>query len=217
MAQDPTAVMGRRIGAVVIDGLVVLVPLTIIQTSQYQYIDKGSDQAATDYCTQYTQGSSGTCVSFGSTAYFTDTNSAWPALLLFGLPLLMFVILQGLTGWTLGKLITGIRTVQEDGRVVGIPRALVRWLFWIIDSLPVLWLVGLITSLTTTGHRRVGDMVAKTFVVDKRAVGQPVRVPGLAGSPPTMDQHRRRSRRRPPSTAPSGTRRGAPTSSGTPS
>ena len=62
-----------------------------------------------------------------------------------------------------------------------------RWLLWIADGFPYfLPLVGFIVGLTTVGHRRVGDMVAKTFVVRSSAVGAPIVVPGLtAPAPPT--------------------------------
>ena len=99
--------------------------------------------------------------------------------------LLIFVVLQGLTGWTPGKLITGIRTVKADGSIVGIPKAFVRWILLIVDGQPCgLPLVGFITGLTTQGHQRVGDMAAKTFVVTRAAVGSPIAVPGLTAPPP---------------------------------
>jgi hypothetical protein len=51
---------------------------------------------------------------------------------------------------------------------------------WIVDGQPLgLPLVALITGASTKGHRRVGDMVAKTFVVNKSQVGTVPHVPGL--------------------------------------
>jgi hypothetical protein len=87
----------------------------------------------------------------------------------------------------IGKLLLGIRTVREDGRAAGMGKALVRWLLWIVDGFPYfLPLVGFIVALTSTGHRRVGDMAAKTFVVRKAAMGSPIIVPGLT-APPVME------------------------------
>jgi hypothetical protein len=40
-------------------------------------------------------------------------------------------------------------------------------------------LVGFIVALTSRGHRRVGDMAAKTFVVGGQYMGYPVAVPGM--------------------------------------
>ncbi len=43
--------------------------------------------------------------------------------------------------------------------------------------------VGFIVALTTIGHRRVGDMVAKTYVVRASAAGQPILIAGLTAPP----------------------------------
>ena len=101
------------------------------------------------------------------------------------LSLLYLVVLQGLTGKTVGKLTTGIRTVREDGQVPGIGKALIRWLLLIVDDFPyfIPMLVGFVCALSSAGHRRVGDMGAKTFVVVKAAAGQPIAVPGLTAAP----------------------------------
>ena len=187
MVPDPTAVMGRRVGAVAIDGVVVFVPGAIAFSSSLQSFDYPSSTVARDNCDTYNiDHSNSFCVTSGSTMYFSEGGTGGAPLIIFGVSLVMFVLLQGLTGWTVGKLLTGVRTVREDGRPAGILRALVRWLFWIVDSLPVLWLVGIITASTSTGHRRVGDMVAKTFVVRKEAAGRPVAVAGLTSAPPIM-------------------------------
>src|SRR3546814_18146228 len=78
-----------------------------------------------------------------------------------------------------------IGVVGEDGRAPGLGKALLRWVLWVLDGFPyVLPLVGGIVALTTVGHRRVGDMAAKTFVVDRGAMGSPIVVPGLTAPPP---------------------------------
>jgi hypothetical protein len=98
--------------------------------------------------------------------------------------LLILVLLQGLTGASVGKAIAGLRTVGEDGQRPGIGKAFIRTLLWAVDAAPWLVpLVGLITGLTTTGHRRVGDMAAKTFVVRAADAGSPIVVPGLTAAP----------------------------------
>jgi hypothetical protein len=173
--------MGRRIGAAVIDGLVVFVPFIVFQTSQMESFEYSSSDEATDKCEDFNElHESGICVNAGETIYYSDDVGPAP-LLLFGLAIAMFVVLQGLTGWTLGKLATGIRVVRAtDGRVPGIGKAIVRWLLWIVDSLPIFWLVGIITAATSTGHRRVGDMAAGTLVVRADAAGRPIGAPGLS-------------------------------------
>jgi len=91
------------------------------------------------------------------------------------------VLLQGITGASVAKMLVGLRVVDGGGRVCGVGRAIVRWLFLIVDQF-FCFLVGLITMLVTRPHRRVGDMVAGTYVVSTADVGRPV-VPQAAMPP----------------------------------
>jgi uncharacterized RDD family membrane protein YckC len=186
LPDDPTKVFGRRVGAAVIDGVIVAVPTFIVVSSEFEYIELGSTDAASEFCDTFNDSfESGICVNADNTAYFNDDFSPAPFLVGLGGGLLLFVLLQGLLGWTVGKLLTGIRTVQADGSKPGLGRALVRWLcLLLVDSQPCgIPLVGFITGLTSTGHRRVGDMVAKTYVVRKSAAGSPIAVPGVSVAP----------------------------------
>lgn len=96
----------------------------------------------------------------------------------------VFVLQRGITGRTLGTTALGVRTVNAEGAPPGPAVALLRSVAGVVDYLPCcLPLVGLITIFTTTGHRRVGDMAAKTYVVDARA-GAPA--PTANPSPPPI-------------------------------
>lgn len=140
-----------------------------------------------------------TCFDLGDKVYFSslsDTLLQNGVVLVYGVAVL--VLWQGLSGRTVGKALAGLRTVDENGQGPGIGKALVRTLLWIVDSQPCgLPLVGLATGLTSTGHRRVGDMAAKTYVVRKTDAGRPVIVPGATptygvpagyGAPPGYGQ-----------------------------
>jgi hypothetical protein len=189
-SSDPTAVMGRRIGATFIDGLLIFVPTAIVTYESFDSLTRGerldlpsSIGDAESFCDRYTDlhtDDGGICFTTGQTVHYSDGDWVGAfSLTLYGLAIFVHVILQSLTGWTPGKAIVGLRVVQEDGRKAAFWRVLVRWLLWIVDGLPFLGLVAFITGLTTTGHRRVGDMVAKTYVVPKQYVGRPVAVPGV--------------------------------------
>ncbi|MDP1821270.1 MAG: RDD family protein [Acidimicrobiales bacterium] len=178
---DPTKVIGRRVVAALIDGAIVFGLPIGVASSEIEYLELEEGQDGDEFCDEYIDRFDGVCIAVDDTAYFSEA-SATPTLVLVGLALAIYVILQGLTGWTIGKLLTGIRTVREDGGRPGIGKALVRWLFWIVDGLPFLGLVAFITSLTTVGHRRVGDMVAKTFVVRAAAAGSPIGVGVVSGT-----------------------------------
>lgn len=188
---DPTKVFGRRVLAALIDGLLIIVPAIVLVTSQLEYLDTaglGVDPQV--FCDRFIEDPGGVCLNaddIDGRVYFSEgVPGAGTAFFWIANPLLL-VLLQGLAGWTPGKLVTGIRTVGEDGRAPGIGRAAVRWLLWIADGFPYfLPLVGFIVGLTTVGHRRVGDMVAKTFVVRASAMGSPIVVPGLTAPPAPM-------------------------------
>ena len=189
---DPTAVFGRRVLAALIDGALILVPVFVLLTSSFEYLEQTDLPIADgqEFCDQFMDENNGFCVDatdIDDRVYFADEVSPGPTVFYWGGTFALLVLLQGFTGWTLGKLLTGIRTVQEDGRPPGFVKALVRWLLWIADGFPYfLPLVGFIVGLTTVGHRRVGDMVAKTFVVRSSAAGSPIVVPGLTAPPPPV-------------------------------
>jgi len=91
------------------------------------------------------------------------------ALVYFALVLAYFVVWQGLTGVTVGKLVTRIRTVKEDdpAQPPGVGRALARWFLTFADAFPYIipMLTGFVVALTNKDNKRIGDMVAGTLVV----------------------------------------------------
>ena len=73
-------------------------------------------------------------------------------------------------GQTPGKRWAGIRVIKETGRPINAFEAIARNLIRIIDLLPGVYAVGIVTMLLNSKNRRLGDFVAGTLVVhDKRA------------------------------------------------
>ena len=208
---DPTAVMGRRILAYFIDGLIGLIVLLALliplARSKAETRTFANNAEASAFCNDIndntfgTDGSSGTfesnrstggqlfpsdstfCIPVGTTNYIytgADANSLFGQFQLFSIlsTALNVLVLQGLTGASIGKYMTGIRVVRENGDRVGFGWNLLRWLLLFVDSF-CFALVGLITAFSSKGHRRVGDMAASTFVVRKSAMGSPIQVPGM--------------------------------------
>jgi len=76
-----------------------------------------------------------------------------------------YTLLEGSTGQTIGKMITKIRVVKEDGSKMDMGPAFVRNLLRIVDALPVSYLVGALLIWYSKKEQRLGDMIAKTVVI----------------------------------------------------
>jgi uncharacterized RDD family membrane protein YckC len=72
-------------------------------------------------------------------------------------------------GQSPGKRIAGVRVVTVEGGTPGVGAVLIRNIFRLIDCLPTLYFVGLMTTLFSAQRVRVGDMAAGTMlVIDER-------------------------------------------------
>jgi uncharacterized RDD family membrane protein YckC len=192
---DPTAVLGRRILAHIIDTVVYaaafLIPAVLLTESR--------DFAPGETLDRLGQASNGDLLTYWGSTVYTLSESDWMLALgiAAGVFFLSTVLVQGLTGRTLGKFVTGIRTVNADGNRPGILRALVRSLSWIIDGIPsfAVPIVGGIIALVTTGRRRLGDLLGGTYVVHRSFAGTPILQPdetaddeAAEASDPTPDE-----------------------------
>jgi uncharacterized RDD family membrane protein YckC len=77
-------------------------------------------------------------------------------------------------GRTLGKLAMGLRAVRDDGGPIGFRQALVRGLGgFVLDKFgplfPLSVPIGMVTIGTSASSKRIGDMLAGTFVINERA------------------------------------------------
>ena len=176
---DPTAVVGRRIVAYVIDGAIATGILVAVAAAT---VSNSYSHAPTSACERLRnfQDFSGQCVQFGSHV-FTWNGGRFGIAVLAGVlvGIANNVLLQGLTGASVGKFATGLRVIDAQGEICGVGRALVRWLLLLtVDDFPYCFpLVGLITVSVTRPHRRVGDMVARTDVVATADLHRPVVAP----------------------------------------
>ena len=184
---DPTNVMGRRIGAYFIDVGVPTVIAIIVGFTIWLGSASRIDGVPTNYCNDVPHPGHA-CLQSGSTAYLA-TNSVTSRAFLVGFLIwsiapLEAIILQGITGATVGKYMFGLRVVRADGSIAGFGWVLLRTFLFIVDNM-CFAIVGLVSSSVTHPHRRVGDMAAGTFVVGKHSVGHPVAAyPVYAAAPP---------------------------------
>jgi uncharacterized RDD family membrane protein YckC len=72
-------------------------------------------------------------------------------------------------GRTPGKRMAGVHIVTRDGSPPGVTALLTRNVFRFVDSLPVAYGVGLVATLVTKDHVRIGDMAAGTLLTYERA------------------------------------------------
>jgi uncharacterized RDD family membrane protein YckC len=180
----PTAVVGRRVVAFLIDGLILAAvnaalffALADTDEELTARVLSGDLDPDANVFVNLTLGDSTYSVTGGKAAlFFLATFVVW---------FLYWVVWQGLKGVTVGKALTGIRLVRNDGSAPGMWKSFVRQFLWIVDSFPYLipYLTGFITAMVSKNNRRVGDMVAGTLVVKKAFAGAAAS-PGESSSPP---------------------------------
>jgi uncharacterized RDD family membrane protein YckC len=139
MAHDRTEVLGRRIGAALID-LVVVVALLVVLGLLIGESETGDG------------------------AVQVSLNGR-PALVWAALSLFYYFASEAMTGRTLGKRLLGLRVAAADGGRAGAGQIAIRTAFRLVDGVGF-YLVGLIVVLASGRRRqRLGDLVARTIVV----------------------------------------------------
>lgn len=111
-------------------------------------------------------------------ALFARVSANWAAgiyiLSLFFMQWGYFTLFEALdNGRTPGKHIAKIRVIHRSGRAISFVESLARNLVRVVDYLPGLYAVGLISIFVSRQNQRLGDMVAGTLVVRDRPVESP--------------------------------------------
>lgn len=71
-------------------------------------------------------------------------------------------------GQTPGKRVVGLRTIHASGRPATAYETILRNLIRVIDQLPVIYAVGMVSVFLTERSQRLGDLAAGTVVVHER-------------------------------------------------
>ncbi len=80
-----------------------------------------------------------------------------------------FALFESLwNGQTPGKRWTHLRVIKDSGRPISAYDAILRNLLRIVDALPTMYAVGLITMLISRENKRVGDYAAGTVVIHEK-------------------------------------------------
>ena len=188
---DPTAVLGRRTIAALIDAAIglLLFPLALL-VGTYTFYERvpTATPGLTAICDAEVVGDTADilCLESGDDTYIVDLSEVQGSfvklqLVATAIGMVNPVLLQGLTGASVGKFALGLRVVRPDGSIAGFWRQVVRWLAWLVEG----GLIALILVLVTDGHRRLGDVLATTYVVGTSSVGRPIELPlKLSVGPP---------------------------------
>jgi uncharacterized RDD family membrane protein YckC len=147
---DPTAVVGARVGQYIVDGLLAAVPLIVLWIAVIGLIG-----AAINYSSDG-----------GATAGSLFMGAFWlMALLSFAVHWLVFAWWPSTHGGqTLAMRWFKLRIISEDGGQPTLGALTLRWLMLVVDGF-FGGLVGLIIMLNSARHQRLGDSLAKTLVV----------------------------------------------------
>ena len=162
--QDGTDVVGRRVTAyLLVDWLFGAIVGWVLVWGWYN-----STVEPVVRCDQFSQ-----CFETGET-FLPDEHRAEfqrRAAGVIGIAVANMVVLQGLTGATVGKFVCGIRTVREDTYgPPGLVRAFFRTLFLPIDVL----VIGVVFSMLPSPYnKRIGDRFAATRVVSASWLNSP--------------------------------------------
>lgn len=101
-------------------------------------------------------------------------------LLVLGIPVASETMTRGKT---VGKLVTGLRTVRDDGGPISARHAIVRGLVGWVEIYLAQGTVALVAMLLTSRNRRLGDLAAGTYVINER---QTIRLPVPTTMPPQL-------------------------------
>ena len=92
-------------------------------------------------------------------------HGSWSVgLLSFAFYIAYYTYLEGTKGQTIGKMVTKIKVVREDGTPIDMEQAFKRNILRVIDGL-FAYLIGAILIWRSDKQQRLGDSVAKTVVV----------------------------------------------------
>jgi uncharacterized RDD family membrane protein YckC len=77
-------------------------------------------------------------------------------------------------GQTPGKRLVGLRVLSVSGRPVRVEEALLRNVLRVIDQLPGVYAIGIVSMLVSARSQRLGDLAAGTVVVHEKQLSAPV-------------------------------------------
>ncbi|WP_067819743.1 RDD family protein [Nocardia inohanensis] len=153
----PYASWLQRVGAALVDGLIIGVPSGILYIIGFAIGSKDMDCTTVEGDYSYSTECSGGLTGAGLALVILG------GLIAFALSL-YFIYMEGTTGQTPGKKILGIKLIREaDGQVLGFGMAFVRRICHIVDSLPCY--LGWLWPIWDAKKQTFADKILSTIVV----------------------------------------------------
>lgn len=90
-----------------------------------------------------------------------------PALVMFFVGFFLWPISEGIWGQTIGKRLLNLKVVTDDFEPIRMGQAFGRFILGFLDYI---FLIGLIIAATNKQNKRIGDMAAKTIVVNTKTL-----------------------------------------------
>ncbi|MBA2301690.1 MAG: RDD family protein [Acidobacteria bacterium] len=101
-----------------------------------------------------------------------------------------FALFESLwNGQTPGKRVIGLRVIHASGRPVSVLEAILRNVVRIVDQMPGIYAIGIISAFVTERSQRLGDLAAGTVVVHERPVSMDQQSFAAAGPPAGLPTH----------------------------
>jgi uncharacterized RDD family membrane protein YckC len=102
------------------------------------------------------------------------TLGTWAMALLLAVGFVVYVMYFAVfesiwTGQTPGKRLVGLRVIDISGRPVTVYAAIIRNLIRIVDQVPGIYAVAILSVLVTRRQQRLGDLAAGTVVIHERS------------------------------------------------
>lgn len=167
-----TASISRRIIAFLIDNFLVGMVISVFffismgKTNEDAFVDEGKPSIADEY--PFFAYADGIVNGPSRLSFFKSFLNSYSLEALIGillLPMLYYVIFEGLWGGTIGKLLTGIRVRRKDGGKINFGVAFVRHLGRIVST--IIFMLGFLLALIDSKRQTLHDKIANTLVLNK--------------------------------------------------
>ena len=156
--QPKPANIGKRMGAAIIDGIILVIIFVILGNLFGEHIYKTTTSTVTS---SSVDGQPNTTREI-TTSSEIRLNSLGTVIYL-GCWFLLLPFMEGRGGQTIGKKALRIKVIRLNGDPSNIGSSFLRHFFDIVDCF---FLIGLIVAANNPQHKRIADNIAGTYVVD---------------------------------------------------